>query len=58
MSKVLKRLWQEEQGQDLIEYALIAALTGLAAIVALQNVATLVVAAFTNSAANMSSTST
>jgi Flp pilus assembly pilin Flp len=58
MGNLLTRIWREEQGQDLVEYALIAALTALAAIVTLQNVAVLVVAAFTNSAANMSSTST
>ena len=58
MGNTLKRLWQEEQGQDLVEYALVAALIGLASVVALNNVAGLVIAAFTNAAANMSSTST
>lgn len=58
MGNVLNSLWRDDRGQDLVEYALIAALTALAAIVALQNVAGLVVNAFTNAAANMSSTST
>jgi pilus assembly protein Flp/PilA len=58
MGNTLKRLLHEEQGQDLVEYALVAALIGLASVVALNNVAGLVVTAFTNAAANMSSTST
>ncbi len=32
MSKLLKRLWHEEQGQDLAEYVLIAVLIALAAV--------------------------
>jgi pilus assembly protein Flp/PilA len=58
MGNSLKSLWKEEEGQDLVEYALVAALVGLASVVALNNVASLVIAAFTNAAANMSSTST
>ena len=58
MGNTLKRLWQEEVGQDLIEYALVAALIGLASVTALNNVAGQLIAAFTNAAANMSSTST
>ena len=58
MGNALKRLWHEEDGQDLVEYALVAALIGLASVVALNSVAGLVIAAFTNAAANVSSTST
>ena len=32
MSELLKRLWHEEQGQDLAEYVLIAVLITLAAV--------------------------
>ena len=32
MSELLKRLWHEEQGQDLAEYGLIAVLITLAAV--------------------------
>ena len=32
MSKVLKRLWHEEGGQDLVEYGLLVALIALGAI--------------------------
>ena len=36
----LKKLMKDESGQDLIEYALVASLVGLAAVTALQGVAT------------------
>lgn len=36
----LKNLYQEEKGQDLIEYALVAALIALGAVTAMQGVAT------------------
>jgi pilus assembly protein Flp/PilA len=42
MWKRLKRLRQDESGQDLIEYALVAALIGLGAVTGMQNVATAV----------------
>jgi pilus assembly protein Flp/PilA len=58
MKITLKTLWQEEQGQDLVEYALVGALIALASIAALNNVAGLLTNAFTNAAANMSSTTT
>ena len=32
MSELLQRLWHEEQGQDLVEYGLIAVLIVLAAV--------------------------
>jgi pilus assembly protein Flp/PilA len=58
MGNTLNRLWQEEEGQDMVEYALLAVLIGLASIAALNTVAGSLTAAFTNAAANMSSTST
>jgi Flp pilus assembly pilin Flp len=58
MGSTLKRLWQDEAGQDLVEYVLVAALIGLASVVALNTAAGLVINAFTNAAVNMSSTST
>jgi len=36
----LKNLYHEEKGQDLIEYALVAALIALGAVTAMQGVAT------------------
>jgi pilus assembly protein Flp/PilA len=58
MGTALKRLWREERGQDLVEYALVAALIALASVAALNNVAGLLKTAFTNAVANMSSTTT
>jgi pilus assembly protein Flp/PilA len=46
--EVLSGLMQDESGQDLIEYALVAALIGLAAITGLRSVATGVNTAFNN----------
>jgi pilus assembly protein Flp/PilA len=58
MRIILKTLWQEEQGQDLVEYALVGALIALSSVAAMNNVAGLLTNAFTNAAANMSSTTT
>jgi pilus assembly protein Flp/PilA len=40
MKNPLKRLWKEEDGQDLIEYALLVALVALAAAVGMNSLAT------------------
>jgi len=40
MKAELKRLWAEESGQDLIEYALLVALVALAAAVGMNALAT------------------
>jgi pilus assembly protein Flp/PilA len=40
MKNLLKRLWKEDEGQDLIEYALLIALIALAAVVGMQSLAT------------------
>jgi len=40
MNNLLKRLWKEEEGQDLIEYALLVALVALAAVTGMQGLAT------------------
>jgi pilus assembly protein Flp/PilA len=37
MTTLLRRLFQEEQGQDLIEYALLAAFIALASVLAMTN---------------------
>ena len=50
---MLKRLWQEEEGQDLVEYALLVVLISLAAIVAMNNLASGISDAFSNAAANL-----
>ena len=47
MINMLKNLHKEESGQDLIEYALIAALIAVACVAAMQGVATAINARFT-----------
>ncbi len=46
MSKLLRRLHEDESGQDLIEYALVAALIAFAAVTAMQGLATSINSAF------------
>ncbi len=48
MKAVFQRLISETEGQDLIEYALLAALIALAAIVAMNNLGTAINNKFTN----------
>jgi pilus assembly protein Flp/PilA len=48
MMNLMKRLWKEEQGQDLIEYALLVALVALAATVGMNALATKINLEFTN----------
>jgi len=45
---VLKRLWKEEEGQDIIEYALLVALIALAAAAAFPPLATTIHGIFVN----------
>jgi pilus assembly protein Flp/PilA len=56
MRQVLKRLWKEEDGQDLTEYALLVVLIALAAITAMNTLAAGIVQVFTNAAANITTT--
>ena len=46
MQHVIAALWQDESGQDLIEYALVAALIALGAVTSMQTVATAIGGAF------------
>jgi pilus assembly protein Flp/PilA len=48
MKNLLKRLWKEEQGQDLIEYALLVALVALAATAGMNALATSINKEFTS----------
>jgi pilus assembly protein Flp/PilA len=48
MMKELKRLWKEEEGQDLTEYALLVVLIALFAIGAMRGLATAISATFTS----------
>ena len=40
MKNLLKRLWQEEEGQDLVEYGLLVVLVALAALAVMNSLAT------------------
>jgi pilus assembly protein Flp/PilA len=53
MKNLLLRLWKEEEGQDLTEYALLLVLLTLAAIGSLGTLANAVNGVFQNAAANL-----
>jgi Flp pilus assembly pilin Flp len=53
MRLTLKRLWKEEEGQDLTEYALLLVLISLIAVASLQVAGQAVSDAFSNAAANL-----
>lgn len=48
MKEIIKRLWSEQDGQDLIEYALLVALVALAAVVGMNSLATAINTEFTS----------
>jgi pilus assembly protein Flp/PilA len=47
MKNLLMRLWKEEEGQDLVEYALLVALVALAATAGMNALATKINTTFT-----------
>ena len=53
MKTILARLWKEEEGQDLTEYALLLVLIALASMAALTPLATAINGVFTNAASNL-----
>jgi pilus assembly protein Flp/PilA len=53
MKNHLMRLWKEEEGQDVVEYALLLVLISLIAILSMQAVGTAVSNVFSNAAANL-----
>ncbi len=53
MSQLLLRLWREEEGQDVIEYALLLVLISLIAISSITIVGQAVSNAFSNAAVNV-----
>lgn len=53
--KLFQRLWIEEQGQDLVEYALLIVLVSLAAVVSMRSLARAISDAYSNATANFTS---
>jgi pilus assembly protein Flp/PilA len=49
----LKRLWQEEEGQDLTEYGLLLALVVLSAIAAMKGLASAISPLFSNASTSL-----
>jgi Flp pilus assembly pilin Flp len=56
MINLLERLWTEEEGQDLTEYALLLVLLALAGTATLSALATAIKGVFSNAATNLSTT--
>jgi len=56
MKEYLRRLWREEEGQDLTEYALLLVLLSLAAVVFLGDLAIAINNVFSNAATNLTTT--
>lgn len=55
MKNLLVRLWQEEEGQDLTEYALLVVLLALAAITGMKALAGSINNVFSSAATNLTS---
>jgi len=53
MKQLLFKLWEDQEGQDLTEYALLLVLLSLAAVGALGTLATAINGTFTNAAGNL-----
>lgn len=53
MKNLLKRLWKEEEGQDLVEYALLLVLLALAAIGSLGKLANAINGVFASATGNL-----
>jgi pilus assembly protein Flp/PilA len=58
MKNLLTRLWKEEEGQDLTEYALLLVLVALAAVAALPTLASAINNVFSSAASSLQSTAT
>ena len=56
MKTLLRRLWKEEEGQDLTEYALLIVMIALVSVAAMSNLATAISQAFSSAAVNLTGT--
>jgi Flp pilus assembly pilin Flp len=57
MKNTLKRLWHEQEGQDLVEYGLLVVLVALGAVAAMGSLATAISTAFGSAASNLTAAS-
>jgi pilus assembly protein Flp/PilA len=55
--KILKKLWKEEEGQDLVEYGLLIVLVGLFCVTAMKGLANAISDAFSNAANGLTTAS-
>lgn len=53
MKNIMKQLWKEEEGQDLVEYGLLVVLIALFAVTAMSSLANGISDAFSNASAQM-----
>jgi pilus assembly protein Flp/PilA len=53
MKNILGRLWKGEEGQDLVEYALLVVLIALGAVLAMKDLASGISDAFANAVSNL-----
>lgn len=53
MKNIMKRLWKEEEGQDLVEYGLLVVLISLFAVAAMSSLAQGISDAFSNATVQM-----
>ena len=58
MKQYLLRLWKEEEGQDLTEYALLLVLIALAAITVMSNLGSAINQVFSSGSSTLNSAST
>jgi len=55
MKNLFRKLWKDEEGQDLVEYALLVVLISLGAVAAMKNLASGISDAFSNAVAQLTS---
>ena len=53
INRVLKRLWREEEGQDLVEYGLLIALVALGAVTAMKGLASAIASTFSSASTKL-----
>jgi len=56
MKNLVMKLWKDESGQDLVEYALLLVLIALAAVATMKTLATAIQTVFTTATTDLSAT--